>query len=137
MTNAVSKTICTAFAAAMLATSMQPAHAAPGPGPLGGTIRPIPHHPDLGLTPVPSPPPPLPSPPHPSHHHHGYGAAMGLVGGMIIGGAIANSQQRPVYANQRDAHVKWCLGRYRSYNIASDTFMSYSGYRKYCNSPYN
>lgn len=78
---------------------------------------------------------------HRHHHHHrhfdGYSAAAGLVGGMIIGSAIANAQQRPVYVNHRDAHVAWCLDRYRSYNISTDTFMSHSGYRKYCNSPYN
>jgi hypothetical protein len=35
-----------------------------------------------------------------------------------------------------DAHVQWCLNRYRSYDPSTDTFMGYDGYRHRCNSPY-
>jgi hypothetical protein len=35
-----------------------------------------------------------------------------------------------------DAHVEWCLDRYRSYDPESDTFLGYDGYRHPCNSPY-
>lgn len=75
---------------------------------------------------------------HPKHHHkHNYeGAALGLIGGMIIGSAIANAQQQPVYVGNGNAHVAWCLDHYMTYDIPSDTYMSNSGYRKYCNSPY-
>jgi hypothetical protein len=35
-----------------------------------------------------------------------------------------------------NAHVRWCMRRYGSYNPATDTFLSYDGYYKRCNSPY-
>ncbi|MDO6962374.1 BA14K family protein [Rhizobium alvei] len=33
-------------------------------------------------------------------------------------------------------HVRWCLNRYASYNPGTDTFLSYDGYYKRCNSPF-
>jgi hypothetical protein len=36
----------------------------------------------------------------------------------------------------RNAHVRWCLNRYASYNPRTDTFLSYDGYYKRCVSPY-
>lgn len=35
-----------------------------------------------------------------------------------------------------NAHVRWCLNRYASYNPRTNTFLSYGGYYKRCNSPY-
>ncbi len=35
-----------------------------------------------------------------------------------------------------NAHVQWCLSRYRSYDPRSDTFMGYDGYRHRCRAPY-
>jgi len=35
------------------------------------------------------------------------------------------------------AHVEWCLNQYRSYDLASDTFMGFDGFRHRCNSPFN
>jgi hypothetical protein len=35
------------------------------------------------------------------------------------------------------AHQQWCMQRYRSYNIQTDTYVSNSGIIRYCNSPYN
>lgn len=35
------------------------------------------------------------------------------------------------------AHVKWCISRYRSYDIYTDTFQPYKGRRKRCNSPFD
>jgi hypothetical protein len=40
------------------------------------------------------------------------------------------------YGSAIDAHVQWCQQRYRSYDIASDSFLSYDGNRYRCNSPY-
>ena len=40
----------------------------------------------------------------------------------------------PIHASS--AHVEWCLGRFRSYDVASDTYLGYDGYRHRCNSPY-
>jgi hypothetical protein len=33
-------------------------------------------------------------------------------------------------------HVQWCQQRYRSYDLPSDSFLSYDGNRYRCNSPY-
>ena len=35
-----------------------------------------------------------------------------------------------------NAHVEWCLDRFRSYDPASDTYLGYDGYRHRCNSPF-
>lgn len=35
-----------------------------------------------------------------------------------------------------NAHVRWCLNRYRSYNPATNLYVSYGGYYKRCISPY-
>lgn len=34
------------------------------------------------------------------------------------------------------AHVDYCRARYRSYNVATDTFTGYDGYQHRCVSPY-
>lgn len=60
-------------------------------------------------------------------------AAFGM--GAIIGGAITN-QGRPVY-RAGNAHVNWCLNRYRSYRPRDNTFQPYNGPRRQCYSPYN
>ena len=36
-----------------------------------------------------------------------------------------------------DAHVEWCLRKYRSYDIESDTYLAYSGKIRRCISPYS
>lgn len=81
--------------------------------------------------------------------NHGV-AAIG-VGAAAVGGLIGHkiskrrqAQQQhyyapapaPVYASG-NAHVNWCLSRYRSYDVRSDTYQPYNGPRRYCNSPYN
>jgi len=79
----------------------------------------------------------------------------GLLGG-VIGGAIGSSRRRSpdvVYVQPRRrvvveepvvvrrggtrAHIDWCLKRYRSYDVPSDTYVSYSGRVKPCFSPFN
>ena len=35
-----------------------------------------------------------------------------------------------------DAHVRWCQSRYRSYDVRTDTYMGYDGYRRRCRGPY-
>jgi BA14K-like protein len=37
------------------------------------------------------------------------------------------------YGNEGDAHIQYCLNRYRSYDPNSDTFMGYDGLRHPCN----
>ena len=67
-------------------------------------------------------------------------AAIGI-GGVLLGAAIANSQNRNGgrrhRANQYEAHVDWCYNRYRSYNERTDKYRANSGRLRYCNSPYN
>ncbi|WP_137387792.1 BA14K family protein [Rhodoligotrophos defluvii] len=41
----------------------------------------------------------------------------------------------PVYG-VGNAHVRWCLNRYRSYDPGSNTFVGYDGRRRPCVSPY-
>lgn len=43
---------------------------------------------------------------------------------------------RPYYASRGNAHVRWCLNRYRSYDPRSNTFLGYDGDRHRCKSPY-
>ena len=39
--------------------------------------------------------------------------------------------------NRGDAHVEYCLDRYRSYDVETDSFLGYDGDYHRCNSPYN
>ncbi|MCA3559836.1 MAG: BA14K family protein [Aestuariivirga sp.] len=48
----------------------------------------------------------------------------GYYGGYSGGGARAR-------------HVAWCQGRYRSYNVRTNTYMGYDGRKHRCNSPYD
>jgi hypothetical protein len=43
---------------------------------------------------------------------------------------------RYVVRSGYNAHVRWCLNRYGSYNPATNTFLAYDGYYKRCRSPY-
>lgn len=76
---------------------------------------------------------------HRYHRHRGNGdVAAGIIGGLAAGaiiGSMANSQSS---SNNlpRNYHVEWCLNKYRSYDVRSDTFQPYNGPRKRCNSPY-
>lgn len=84
----------------------------------------------------------------------------GLVGG-IVGGAIGSASQRrrdrevvyverePVIVERRvverrvvrrssgSAHTDWCFRKYNSYEARSNTYVTYSGRVRQCNSPYN
>lgn len=58
-----------------------------------------------------------------------------LIGGAIIlGSQDYNSGYNGGYGN---AHVRWCESQYRSYNVRSNTWVSYSGQVRQCISPYN
>lgn len=70
----------------------------------------------------------------------GAGVAAGVAAG-IIGGIIAESQRRhappPPADYGYDAHVEWCLDRYRSYDPRTDTYISHRHGERRCRSPYN
>lgn len=79
----------------------------------------------------------------------------GLAAGAIIGGLLAAPRYRDPYYDDYyyerryyrprvryersglDAHQRWCLNRWRSYDIYSDTYQPYNGPRRYCISPYS
>lgn len=44
----------------------------------------------------------------------------------------------PVYYDRSwtEAHIEWCLDRYRSYNPATNTFTGYDGFQHECRGPY-
>ncbi len=72
------------------------------------------------------------------HYHDGWWYAwpwwsVGI--GIGIGSYWGDYWDTPVYAGY-DAHVAWCLRRYRSYDPASDTYLGYDGRYHRCISPY-
>jgi hypothetical protein len=70
------------------------------------------------------------------HWRHGYREYNGwwfpaaILGGAIIGNAIANAPRGG------SAHVQWCYDHYRSYRASDNTYQPYNGPRRQCNSPY-
>lgn len=78
------------------------------------------------------------------HRHNNWGPpAAALLGGLVIGGMIANSA-RPAYAYppapayySRNPHHDWCAANTPGYNPYDNTFQGYyAGERVYCRSPY-
>jgi hypothetical protein len=87
-------------------------------------------------------------------HHRGWGFGAGLLGGAIIGGALASPYYyggpgpyyyggpgpyyygppaAPVYGpGPRGDAEDYCLSRYRSYDVRSGTFLGNDGYRHPC-----
>lgn len=92
------------------------------------------------------------------------GVVGGIIGGIIAGSGRRQQQnpqpiqqpiqqqpiqqqpiqQQPVYSNagQQTAglsqqHYQYCVGKYRSYVIQTNTYTSFSGQTRFCNSPYN
>lgn len=75
--------------------------------------------------------------PHARHRYRGGDFVAPLVGGLIIGGMIANQAPRHYrHSGHGSAHVNWCYNRYRSYDARTDTFQPYHGPRRKCHSPY-
>lgn len=76
---------------------------------------------------------------HRDYRRHDRGAAVaagvaGLAVGAIVGSAIANQNQyapAPVYGGGGDWHA-YCASKYRSYDVASGTYLGYDGYRHPC-----
>jgi hypothetical protein len=86
--------------------------------------------------------------------HHGFrhrdssrDFAAGIIGfgaGALLGSALAAPRyyhypQTQAFAyggHPNSAHVQWCMQRFRSYDLASDTYLNYDGNRYRCNSPY-
>ena len=69
--------------------------------------------------------------------YYGGDFAVGIIGGLRVGGIIAESNRRRYYdGGHSSAHYRWCHNRYRSYNSRTNTWVAYSGRVKRCNSPY-
>lgn len=91
--------------------------------------------------PGPLPPPPPPAPPAPSSGlSKDQMLGLGLVGGVIAGAAIANATRpREIMvqpAGNGNAHLAYCLNRFKSYRVSDNSYQPYHGPRKQCISPY-
>lgn len=98
------------------------------------------------------------------HPDPGRGELIGGIVGGIIGGIIAGSnnrrnqrqnvqqpiqqqpiQQQPIQQQVQvqqggqfsQQHYQYCIGKYKSYVIQTNSYTAYSGQTRYCNSPYN
>jgi len=71
-------------------------------------------------------------------HSDGWWYPLAVFGlGAAIIGSMANQRPAPqVGAALPVSHVRWCQGRYRSYDAYSNTFQPYNGPRQVCVSPY-
>ena len=76
------------------------------------------------------------------HYHRGYYYSspwwtLPLVGtGVVIGSTLGDGYYAPRYRRGGSRHVQWCLDHYRSYNVRTNTWISYSGEVRQCRSPY-
>ncbi len=66
-------------------------------------------------------------------HRHGWygpgpGAVAGLAAGAIIGGAIAAQNS----ARGDSAAIQYCIDRFKSYDIRTQTYLGYDGLRHSC-----
>ena len=64
------------------------------------------------------------------------GAAIGYAGSYYYNNDYYDDGYYGGYYGGGNAHVQWCLNRYRSYDPRSDTYMGYDGYRHRCRAPY-
>jgi BA14K-like protein len=72
------------------------------------------------------------------HYHGGYWYENPWWVFPMIGAGIALGSRDHYYdRGYGSRHVEWCLNRYRSYNIRTNTWVSYDGRVRYCNSPYS
>ena len=71
------------------------------------------------------------------HYHNGfyYSNPWWLMAPLVAGSVIvgANNDSSSNYGGR---HVEWCSDRYRSYDARNNTWVSYGGQVRECNSPY-
>lgn len=70
------------------------------------------------------------------HYHGGYWYSNPWWVLPMVGAGIAIGSRDRYYGGYGGNHVEWCLNRYRSYNVRTNTWVSYSGYVRQCVSPY-
>ena len=125
-----------------------PGVGAPAPGtvvttPVPGFRAPVPGPVLPGVPGVADPAPPTPATPAPPRRRgglrRGEAAALGVLGGVLIGSVLANSrrtaQPAPAATLPVD-HYIYCDDKYRSYVAATNTFTGYDGRQHYCISPF-
>jgi hypothetical protein len=73
---------------------------------------------------------------HYYHHYYGYGPGAGLAAGVLgfaagaaLAGAAADNRD---YGDDDSDHVDACLQAYHSYDVRSDSYLGYDGYRHRC-----
>lgn len=74
--------------------------------------------------------------PYPYHHHHNnWGGPLAAgAAGFMLGAAMSGAAAAPAPAPSYDSlHVRRCMGRYRSYDPGTDTFIGFDGRPHYCN----
>jgi hypothetical protein len=56
-------------------------------------------------------------------------------------GSLSNGQKKNPFDDDRpearNEHVRWCLKRYRSYAVETNSYVTYQGRTRYCDSPFN
>ena len=55
---------------------------------------------------------------------------------LVIGPTVPNYYYQPRYRGYGQRHTNWCYAQYRSYNVRSNTWVSYSGQVRQCISPF-
>jgi hypothetical protein len=70
------------------------------------------------------------------HYHGGYWYENPWWVLPMVGAGIALSHRDRYYDDYGSNHVEWCLNRYRSYNVRTNNWVSYSGRVHHCVSPY-
>ncbi len=93
------------------------------------------------LAPLPVPPaPPAPAPGLSKNEK----LALGIAGGVLAGAVLLNAANKakqnaaiPVNEGNYQSHVAWCSGKYKSYDIGTNSWQPKGGGgRKLCASPY-
>ncbi len=77
------------------------------------------------------------------------GAIVGAIGTAVVVGSARRHREREVIYVERETyheadghawsdaqHDRWCHRKYRSYSSRTGKYVSLSGHRRYCNSPY-
>lgn len=74
-----------------------------------------------------------PTPPHDSGK--GEAAAIGAIGGLLLGAAIVGAANKKKKNNALQLHIAHCSGKFQTYDPSTNMYMSFNG-PKYCSSPY-
>jgi hypothetical protein len=63
-----------------------------------------------------------------------FGSSANPNGSLMVPRSRGFNDDRP---DARSEHVRWCLKRFRSYAVESNTYVTYQGRTRYCDSPFN